>query len=185
MRHGDFRGWIGVVALTLLVLPAPGLQGQDDKPAPEFVGVGQCTKCHNSKATGQQVQVWLDGPHSKAYQTLGTQGAAIVGAKYGITDPQNSLKCLRCHTTASGEPKSRLGDDFDHTKGVQCESCHGPGEEYARIECMIQSSVAAEAGLVDPGPTVCARCHNEESPVFEGFEYKTAVKKIRHNLASY
>lgn len=185
MRTRDLPGWTPVLVAALLALPPTDLHGNQDNPSPKFVGADQCGRCHNSKATGQQVQVWREGPHGRAYKTLGSQAAKEVGAKFGVMDPQNSLKCLRCHTTACGESKTRLGDGFKPTDGVQCESCHGAGEQYAKIELMIDSGKSLAAGLVDPGPSVCQRCHNAEGPTFTGFDYKTAVQKIRHRLAAY
>ena len=185
MRTRDFPGWTPVVVAALLALPATPVRGADETPLPKFVGTDQCGHCHNSKATGQQVQVWREGPHARAYEILGTEAAKQVAARLGITDPQGQAKCLRCHTTAAGEVKSRLGDSFRPTDGVQCESCHGAGEKYAKIEQMIDSGKSHAAGLVDPGPAVCQHCHNAEGPTFEGFDYKAAVQRIRHPLVAY
>lgn len=185
MRTRTFPGWTPVAVAALLALLATNLQGNQDNPVPKFVGADECGRCHNSKATGQQLQVWRAGPHGGAYKILGTDAAKQVAAKFGIMDPQNSMKCLRCHTTACGESKTRFGDHFKPTDGVQCESCHGAGEHYAKIDQMIDSGKATTAGLVDPGPSVCQRCHNAEGPTFKGFDYKTAVQKIRHHLAAY
>ena len=174
-----------VLVAACLVLPTTTLLGDQEEELPRFVGANDCGKCHGSKATGEQLQAWRTSPHAKAYETLGGEKARQVAAKYGITEPQNARQCLRCHTTAAGEAKSRLGEHFDPTDGVQCESCHGAGERYAKIEHMIESSKAREMGLIDPGPKVCQQCHNDSSPTFAGFDFQAAVQRIRHRLAAY
>lgn len=173
---------LAAVGIALFLAP---VWSQESKPAPMFAGVDQCGKCHGSKATGQQVQSWRTSPHAKAWETLGTDRAREVGAKFGITDPQSSQSCLRCHTTAAGVPKERLPEGFKREDGVQCESCHGAGADYAKIEHMIDSAKARAAGLIEPGVSVCQHCHNTDSPTYKGFDYKTALEKIRHRLVAY
>ena len=185
MRTRNIQFGIGLlVALSVILFLAPGWS-QEAKPAPLFVGVDACGRCHGSKATGQQVQSWRTSAHANAWETLGTERAREVAAKHGITEPQNSLACLRCHTTAMGEPKERLAVGFRREDGVQCESCHGAGSEYGKIEHMIDNAKARAAGLIEPGPALCQRCHNADSPTFSGFDYKLALERIRHRLAAY
>ncbi len=176
------HGLLVAVGVTLFL--APGWS-QEGKPAPMFVGVDRCGRCHGSKATGQQVQSWRTSAHAKAWETLGTDRAREVAAKFGIAEPQDSQSCLRCHTTGAGEAKERLAEGFKRQDGVQCESCHGAGADYGKIEHMIDDAKARAAGLIDPGPPVCKRCHNADSPTFTGFDYKTALERIRHRLVAY
>jgi len=177
--------WIAVAAVATLATLAATLRGSEEEQPPRYVGVDWCAQCHDSKATGRQVEVWRQSPHGQAWKRLGSEQAIKVAAKYGIMDPQNALQCLRCHTTGAGESKSRFADNFKKENGVQCESCHGPGEKYAKITHMIDDAKASAAGLLDPGPKVCKQCHNDQSPTFAGFDYEAAVKKIRHPLAAY
>ena len=197
MRNLEPRGWIAAVAVALLALTPTELahsQASQSKPSapvspgqalPKFIGVSGCAKCHSSDATGKQVQTWQASPHAQAYKTLGTDAAQKIAAARGVKDPQAPGPCLRCHTTGAGIPKGRFAADFQVADGVQCESCHGPGEFYSKIEHMIVNAKAHEMGLIDPSPAVCTHCHNPESPTFKGFDFKTAVKKIQHRLASY
>ncbi len=177
--------WTTILVAACLALPTTSLRGDQEAEAPRFVGANQCGKCHGSKATGEQLQAWRASPHGKAYETLGGEKAKQVAAKFGIEEPQNALQCLRCHTTAAGVANARLGDHFQRTDGVQCESCHGAGERYAKIEHMIDNAKARELGLIEPGLEVCKQCHNDSSPTFVGFDYRTAVQRIRHRLAAY
>lgn len=185
MRSHSRQSWIVVAAAGLLAFTLHGSATSDDEKLPRYVGVEHCSKCHDSDATGKQVAAWRDGPHARAWETLGTEAAAAIAKKAGVMDAQTSAECLRCHTTGAGLSKGRFTSSFESTDGVQCESCHGPGEFYAKIEHMIMNAKARELGLTDPTPATCKRCHNEESPTYKGFDYRTAVKKIRHPLVAY
>jgi hypothetical protein len=162
--------------------PQPGTDAA--KPVPKYVGVKACASCHKSKATGNQVEAWKATAHALAFLTLGTEAAREVAKKAGLAgDPRTSPQCVACHTTAAGVPRVRIQDDFDASQGVQCEACHGPGSEYSKIQHMIKHETALELGLVIPDVKTCKRCHNAESPTFKGFDYASALKKIRHPLA--
>ena len=174
--------WIAIAVATTAVA---SLATQQYEPAPKYVGVSHCEQCHGSEGTGRQVQKWRAGPHGQAWQRLASPEAAAVAKRLGVEDPQTAPECLRCHTTGAGLPKTSFAKSFDALDGVQCESCHGPGERYAKIEHMIMSAQAKELGLIDPSPRVCKQCHNENSPTYEGFDYRTAIKKIEHALAPY
>lgn len=179
---------LGLAAIPIagaLLLVAPGLRANQKEPkrAPNYVGVQACGSCHKSKATGNQVGAWEKDPHANAYKTLESEAAFAIAKKKGLADPQQASECLRCHTTGADVSKAYLAEGFDVTRGVQCESCHGAGEHYAKIQHMISRSKAAEAGLVAPTAAVCRRCHNADSPTFKGFDYASAVKKIAHPLA--
>ena len=47
-----------------------------------------------------QLAKWQAGPHSKTFEVLGTDKTKAPAAKLGVTEPQKSPKCLRCHSTA-------------------------------------------------------------------------------------
>jgi hypothetical protein len=185
MRFCNLRSSLVVAAAALLASALSPLAANDEEKLPRFVGVSTCAKCHDSDATGKQVEAWRNGPHGKSWETLGTEAAAAIAKEAGVLDAQNASECLRCHTTGAGLSKGRFAKSFDSTDGVQCESCHGPGEFYAKIQHMIMNSKAQEMGLIEPGPSLCNRCHNEDSPTYEGFDYRAAIQKIRHPLASY
>jgi hypothetical protein len=44
-------------------------------------------------------------------------------------------------------------------KGVECETCHGPGADYVPMKVMKDPAAARAAGLVMPGKAQCLRCH--------------------------
>lgn len=191
MSSRQHRAWIGAVAAVVLVSTSPdSSRGQSppatpEQAAPKFIGVEGCAKCHNSEGTGRQVESWKSSPHARAFETLGSDAARKIAAECGISDPQADGRCVRCHTTGAGIPKSRFRQGFQSEEGVQCEACHGPGENYARIEHMISNAKARDMGLTEPTAAVCVRCHNAESPTFKGFDFKTAIGRIRHPLPQY
>ena len=42
-------------------------------------------------------------------------------------------------------------------------------------------TLAKSKGLIMPDEKLCKTCHNEESPNYKGFDFKTYVAKIAHN----
>ena len=69
--------------------------------------------------------------------------------------------CLPCHATAMGKPGGFPQKGVD-LSGVQCESCHGPGEGHPPGKMLVQK----------PSPETCGPCHTRrDSPMFnaEGF----------------
>jgi hypothetical protein len=174
-----------LIASIAVTTAFAGRAAQEEEPPPRYVGVSHCAQCHSSEGLGQQVQSWREGPHGKAWERLGSEEAAELAKRLGVDDPQTAPECLRCHSTGAGLSRGRFTKDFDALDGVQCESCHGPGERYAKVEHMILSDTAKSLGLIDPSPRVCRQCHNDKSPTFKGFDYREAVKKITHALAPY
>jgi len=159
-----------------------------------YVGVSKCKSCHKKEAIGNQYGVWSDTKHAKAFETLGTDKAKEWASKKGISDPQASEKCLKCHLTAYGVPAAGLDKSFakDTKKGVQCESCHGPGKDYKKKKTMADRDKAKSKGLIIPTEETCTKCHNDESPAWDaaryttkdgkkvGFDFEQAKKEIEH-----
>ncbi len=147
----------------------------------KFVGVATCGMCHKSEATGNQLKVWQESKHAKAFATLGTKEAKAIAEKAGVKgDPQKEPQCVKCHVTAFGVDASMLGEKFKMEDGVQCEACHGPGADYKAIKTMKDKKAAIDAGLVIPDEKTCRTCHNEQAPTFKGFDFKERLSKIVH-----
>jgi hypothetical protein len=158
----------------------------------KFIGATKCKSCHSSDASGNQFAKWSTLDHAKAWETLGTDKAKEIAKAKNIADPQQSEACLKCHVTAFGLPEERFKGKWDPKLGVQCEACHGPGDAHMKARM-------AEAAKRDPTAPVeyvglpageisdeiseahCRKCHNEESPTFQGFCYHTYTAKIRHH----
>ncbi|MEE9553138.1 MAG: cytochrome c family protein [candidate division Zixibacteria bacterium] len=157
----------------------------------EYVGSQKCKMCHNTKKDVQQFSIWQNSAHSGAYQTLSSDLAKEFALKAGVEgNPQEAGACLECHVTGYGSDSTMFAESFNIEDGIQCESCHGPGSEYKSIKIMskskyasqrdVQHELALKAGLVVPEENICLKCHNERSPAFKGFDYKTYYEKIKH-----
>ena len=181
-------GFALLVLAFLMPKTAAAAEGHD------FVGYQKCKTCHKKEAIGNQVGVWLESRHAKAYETLGTDKAKKWGAEVGVTNPQTDDRCVKCHSTAHGVADERVSKSFDRTAGVQCESCHGAGKDYKKKKIMMDRDKAIEKGLIIPTAEVCTGCHNDESPAWDekaytladgstvGFDFEQAVKKIAHPI---
>lgn len=152
----------------------------------KYTGTKRCAECHASKVTGNQMVLWKQSAHARAYAVLRGDEARQIAARRGIqTPPQETASCLACHRTGAGEAPGRFGDDFDVAEGVTCEACHGPGSEYSKTEHMLKYEKALAAGLQSPDAKTCLGCHNADSPTFKGFDYKSAMQKIAHPLGPF
>jgi Cytochrome c554 and c-prime len=158
--------------------------------ANHYIGAEKCKYCHASE-TKTQYAGWQKTDHAKAFETLGTDAAKKFAKEKGIDDPQKSDKCLKCHETAFGVAADLIKKGFDPKAGVQCESCHGPGEQHmkARMAAAAKSDApkADEYHPVPEGEIVvqvdqktCLGCHNSESPTFKPFCYYERTAKIGH-----
>jgi len=181
---------------------APTVQAKEA----EYVGVKECGKCHKKEKEGNQLGIWEESKHSKAFENLGTPKAKERAQKIGVSgNPQESEACLVCHVAGYGAPESQIGKKFAMEDGVQCESCHGPGGEYKSKKVMKQiadergddkkgkSATAAKVGLIIPDEKTCKQCHVPEiqrngktfkNPSFEEFDFKKRWEKIKHPVPS-
>ncbi|MBC8548397.1 MAG: cytochrome c family protein [Candidatus Brocadiales bacterium] len=183
-------------SLFLLLLIPVILPVQTFAKAPKrhnYVSVEMCKLCHKKKELGDQFDVWANTSHSKAFYTLGTPEAKEIAAKMGIKDPQQSNTCLRCHSTSHAFTEENVAEDLQMEDGVQCESCHGPGDEYMYLEVMEDLKEAKSMGLIMPTEETCRKCHNPESPTWNperdttpegkkvGFCFSLRWKMIEHH----
>lgn len=140
-----------------------------------YIGEAKCAMCHKNRDTS--VSTWEASKHAKALDALNTDEAK----KYS-TDPANDSTCLACHTTGLTDTGGYVcaGKPEDNAKfaGVQCESCHGPGEKY--MKTMASKDDAVKNGLIIPTEKTCRKCHNAMSPTYKGFDFDEAVKVIAH-----
>lgn len=154
----------------------------------EYIGSRKCRSCHL-----QEYRSWQGTQHADVFDLLEAGARAEQKQAAGL-DPNNDYttdtECLECHTVGFGEPSGFV--DLRKTKdwaGVGCESCHGPGESYARDSIMglknrnhSFESVIAE-GLIYPVPAeTCEKCHNERSPFNVSVDPKYAFEYTRENI---
>ena len=160
------------------VLPTQSaVASQGAKPS-KYVGAQKCKNCHSSAETGNQHEAWMKMKHAHAFETLASDASKKIAAEKGIADAQKDDKCLKCHVTGFGVPPEQIAKGFDTKMGVQCESCHGPGE--AHMKARMAAAAAATEGdkkpvvippeeISKPTAAMCTTCHNSESPSYKPF----------------
>ena len=116
----------------------------ESDPQNGYVSAGTCQRCHE-----RAYLQWSATRHAFAFQTL--------LKKQRYFDPD----CLSCHTTGLGYPTGFQINDPDTTlKGVQCETCHGPGKQHVGDPKKTNIRSAADT-------TRCLKCHDAtHSPGF-------------------
>jgi YVTN family beta-propeller protein len=150
-------------------------------PGPKYTGALACGECHGFESAGQEYGKWRFSSHAQAYAVLGTDRAEEIARDTGVSgEPQESVRCLLCHTTGAGDPAGRFEQSFDGAQGVQCESCHGPGSEYQEEAVMLDPVAAAEAGLRDVDRNTCITCHTEGIHG-SNFDFDTMWPMINHS----
>jgi hypothetical protein len=113
---------------------------------PAYLGVEACSTCH-----AEERAVWDKTGHAKAYATLEKKFVEF------------NLDCVSCHVTGYEKPGGSTVTFVESFKGVQCETCHGPGSLHAKEP--------TKKGLVQvkPEPKSCvSECHHP--PHVEGFD---------------
>ncbi len=109
-----------------------------------YVSASACQDCHE-----QEYFQWSATRHAFAFETL------LKKERY--FDPN----CVSCHTTGFGyQTGFQIGDETSTLKGVQCETCHGPGKQHVANPKKANIRRAAETSL-------CLECHDtKHSPGF-------------------
>ncbi len=166
-------------------------------PKLKYIGVKPCGICHKSKKQGEQLAIWQKSRHAKAYKTLLTKEAKKVATELGLKKPpEQSPECLRCHATGWDVKKEErtklLKPRFKVEDGVQCETCHGPGEKYKKLSVMKDRKLAVKNGMIFGDKKSCLKCHNKSAPSWNperfttkdgkkvGFDYETCWNLIKH-----
>ena len=110
-----------------------------------YVSAAACQRCHE-----QEYLQWSATRHAFAYETL------LKKERYF------DAGCVSCHTTGFGYPTGfQIGDSDSTLKGVQCETCHGPGKQH--IGNPKKSNIRSGADT-----SLCLECHDtKHSPGFE------------------
>ncbi|MFN0008678.1 MAG: multiheme c-type cytochrome [Planctomycetota bacterium] len=188
-------GVVASFALFGFVLAQASQQGKTEPPsakasASKYIGAEKCKNCHQNEASGDQYGHWMKSGHAKAFETLASPEAKEIAKAKGIEDPQKSDQCLKCHQTAFGVAAEEIKKGFDAKKGVQCESCHGPGEAHLKARFAAAAKGGGDASVrqtVEAGEiqsnveaATCLGCHNEESPTFKPFCIHERAARITH-----
>ncbi|MBP1597831.1 MAG: beta-propeller repeat protein [Acidobacteria bacterium] len=152
------------------------------RPGAKYVGNEVCGTCHV-----REYKKWLGTRHARTWVMLGmAEKADRVMSHFNVSasSPQYSAVCLQCHGTAANTPPEFRLPTFHVEEGVQCETCHGPGEKYATEEVMVNRQKAISLGLRMPTKAVCLNCHiAKPSHAFmnrKAFDFEEFYKKIAH-----
>lgn len=155
----------------------------------QYVGVQVCAMCHKTAKQGGQFQKWEASKHSQAFKVLLTAEAEKVAKAHGVkSKPSEAPECLECHVTAYNAPASLIGPKFSKQDGVQCETCHGAGNDYKAMSIMKDRKKAVENGLIllsvkdGSAQKKCEECHNKKSPTFKGFDFNKMWAQIAHPI---
>jgi hypothetical protein len=123
------------------------------KGEPKYVGVEACTNCHEDAK-----KVWDATKHAKAYETLSSQFK------------EYNLDCVSCHVTGYDKPGGSTVTHVAELKDVQCEVCHGPGENHAKAPEKVKMPI------VKPSADSCLSCHHP--PHVHTFDAKAKMADI-------
>lgn len=135
-----------------------------------FVGAAKCGECHT-----KALEKWNESKHSHAFESLRTGRLGISR----IYDPE----CICCHTAGWNAPDVlRYEGGYlsegktSHLKGVQCESCHGPGSKHIELIEQDKKGEANQSVRVTIAEArkrfLCESCHDHDnSPHFDFEKY--------------
>jgi DnaJ-class molecular chaperone len=152
----------------------------------KFIGAKSCGMCHKKADQGEQLKIWQESAHANAFKTLQSEDADKIAAEAGSkTKAAETEACLVCHATGYNVDASLLGKKFKVDDGVQCETCHGAGSKYKSKKVMKDHAKSVAAGMTEYADDAaieaqCVTCHNEKSPTFKAFDFKTQWDKIKH-----
>ena len=109
-----------------------------------YVSATACQRCHQ-----QEYLQWSATRHAFAYETL------LKKERYFDSG------CVSCHPTGFGYSTGfQIGDHDSTLKGVQCETCHGPGKQH--VGNPKKSNIRSSADT-----SLCLECHDtKHSPGF-------------------
>ena len=113
-------------------------------PQNGYVSAMACQRCHQ-----QEYLQWSATRHAFAFETL------LKKERYFDSG------CVSCHTTGFGYSTGfQIGDQNSAFKGVQCETCHGPGKQH--VGNPKKSNIRSSADT-----SLCLECHDtKHSPGF-------------------
>jgi len=111
-----------------------------------------CGRCH-----AEIYEKWKQTDHSHAMETLRK------------ANQDYNSECVKCHSTGFRVPGGFVNMTLSpELANVQCEACHGSGEEHVKSPGEPYGSVP---------PRACYSCHTKEnSPDFSFFKYWSTIK---------
>ncbi|MCW8984690.1 MAG: ankyrin repeat domain-containing protein [Thermoanaerobaculales bacterium] len=148
--------------------------------APRYVGSKVCMDCHTGPEQGQQDIRWMRSRHAHAYWRLGSDWSLFLAKLrpyyQDLEDPISDDRCLLCHVTGSQDPDALFTSSYRTQEGIGCESCHGPGSEYATADVMADREAFLANGGRIPDAETCKNCHRNS----DNFDWAEYWPKIAH-----
>jgi hypothetical protein len=137
---------------------------------PKFLGMNSCSSssCHGGAGEKRdECVVWSKKDfHSRAFATLTTARSARMAEVLGIESAAKDASCTVCHAPFQTVPEKLQANRLDITKGVSCESCHGPAENWIRrhTRADVTHEDRVNAGMRDlenlyVRANTCVACH--------------------------
>ncbi len=171
----------GIASLIIAVSPShpPIVKSAEAQAPAKFTGILSCSlsKCHGDpKGRAEypklnEALIWgQQGKHFKSFETLTNENLksgkspSKIAKNLNIAQPETSDRCLACHAL-NVSPDLR-GQRFKLADGVQCEACHGPGQNWLEAHAKKGWSHAesVKAGMYDTQNLLvradkCVSCH--------------------------
>ena len=160
------RSLFGLVFVTL----ATQGNASENPLTAKFTTASSCasTSCHGGGSAHNE-SLFFDryDRHAFAAGILGKGTALRMAESLGITgDLAKAAQCNVCHSPMQGVPLDRLAKDVHPDRGVSCESCHGPAENWLRFHTRrdVNFEQMVAAGLRDMNSlygraNTCVACH--------------------------
>ncbi|MBU2505411.1 MAG: cytochrome c family protein [Bacteroidetes bacterium] len=185
MKKIIFHSVLVLVSISFLALTFSENNAADKKKH-KYIGASKCGMCHKKDDAGAQLSKWEASAHAKAFKTLQTEKADKIAKEKGFKTPAAKTdECLACHTTGHGEAADMFDKKFDAAEGVQCEVCHGAGDDYKSAKVMKDRKESIANGMIHNATpkeikAACEKCHNEKSPTFKAFDFDKNWAAIQH-----
>ena len=150
-------GLFSAGVMCCLIAVNPGLAWSNDIKT--YVGSESCQSCHER----QYGSFIANAAKAHSYEHVQIM-------KKGLTDAEYQ-GCLKCHTTAYGEPGGFISAEATPAlKNPGCEVCHGPGNQH------IESGDPKD--IQQPTMAVCEKCHTTER--VNSFKFKPVLHGGAH-----
>ena len=139
-----------ILVFTLLCLHQSGVRAE---LLGDYIGAQNCAACHEEIAAS-----WAKTPHANAFEHLKKEGK------------DTTPGCVKCHSVAYEQDGGFIDMELTpELAGVQCESCHGPGNKHRDTEdpAHIIRNMKKEG---------CRSCHTPGQDA--NFDFARKVKQI-------
>lgn len=168
----------------LMLIVFVGLVFSQDQPKHKFVGSKKCGMCHKSQKAGEQLKLWKEKKHSKAFEALKSEKGKKLAESKGLGNATEAKECLTCHAPGLLVDKKFHAKGFVPEEGVQCETCHGAGQKYKSMKIMKDHAKSVANGMVEfkdeaAIKALCVTCHNGNEHTGK-FDFTKAWKKVAH-----